>query len=153
MIKKYKQGVTEAYASCFFMQAELILKISSWFEISPYAGFINTSASDEDLNGNVTKERVETTTFYFGGKARLKAPIPYLAPYIEIGIGLSIGSYLTQTAFYDVDRSGLAYHIPLALGLELGKNNNVDLEILYLFHLGEAQFSGMLGVGLIIPLD
>lgn len=147
------ESATEAYAAGFLSQAELILKAKSWLELRPYAGFIYTDASDEDLNGNVTDERVETTAFYFGGKGRLRAPIPYVAPFIEIGVGVSIGSFITSTIVYDVDRFGVAYHIPLAFGLELGKNHNVDLGFMYLFHPGEAQFSGALSVGVTIPLN
>ena len=77
----------------FFLQGEYVLIISSWVEIRPYAGLIVTSSNGKDLNGNPTDEKAETKAFIIGGKARLILPIPYVAPYVEFGLGSSIGAY------------------------------------------------------------
>ena len=146
------QSATDIAGNGFFAQGELILKSTSWFEFRPYTGFIYTSSDDEDLNNVPTDERVETTAFFLGGKFRLRAPIPYVAPYLELGIGASIGSFRTFTVFDDIDKSGLAYHIPIAFGLEFGRDHNVDVGLLYYFHPNEEQFSGGFGVGVTILL-
>jgi hypothetical protein len=147
------QSVTDAFASGFISQADLILETSSWVELRPYAGFMFTSAQDEDLNGNPTDEQVHTRAFFFGGKVRLKAPIPFVAPYIELGLGASIGSFRTLTAFDNIDNSGLTYHFPIAFGLELGRHHNIDLGIMYMGHPDQSQYSGAFAVGVTIPLN
>ena len=83
----------------FFAQGELILKVASWFELRPYAGFILTNSNGKDLNDNPTNEKAETKAFLLGGKVRVRAPIPWVAPYVEIGIGTSIGKFETLTGF------------------------------------------------------
>ena len=140
-------------ADGFFLQGELVLKLASWIELRPYAGIILTSSNGKDINDNPTNESVKSKAFLLGGKVRLRAPIPYVAPYIEIGIGTSIGKFETYTIFDNINKSGVIYHIPVAIGLELGKNNNIDLGISYYFQPSVEQFAGALAVGITIPLN
>ena len=137
----------------FFAQGELILKVASWFELRPYAGFILTNSNGKDLNDNPTNEKAETKAFLLGGKVRVRAPIPWVAPYVEIGIGTSIGKFETITAFDNIDKSGIIYHIPFSIGLELGKNNNVDLGFTYYFQPSVEQYVGAIAVGITFPLN
>jgi len=55
--------------------------------LKPYIGFISTSSNGKDLNDNLTDEIATATTLLVGGKGRVRVPIPYVAPYIEIGLG------------------------------------------------------------------
>ncbi|WP_405207489.1 hypothetical protein [Aquimarina sp. LLG6339-5] len=103
------------------------------------------------MNDNPTYEKAETKAFLLGGKARLRAPIPWVAPYAEIGIGTSIGKFETVTAFDNIDKSGVIYHIPFSFGLELGKNHNVDLGFAYYFQPSVAQYVGALTLGITFP--
>ena len=137
----------------FFTQGELILKIASWLELRPYAGLILTSSNGKDLYENPTNEKAESKALLLGGKARVRAPIPWVAPYIEIGIGTSIGKFETFTAFDNINKSGIIYHIPFSLGLELGKNNNVDLGLTYYFQPSVKQYVGAFAVGITFPLN
>lgn len=137
----------------FFAQGELVLKAASWVEFRPYAGFILTSSNGKDLSNNPTNEKAESKAFLLGGKARVRAPIPWVAPYIEIGIGTSIGKFETFTAFENIDKSGFIYHIPFSIGLELGKNNNVDLGFTYYFQPSVEQYVGAFAFGLTFPLN
>ena len=97
--------------------------------------------------------KAESKAFLLGGKARLRAPIPWVAPYIEIGIGTSIGKFETITAFDNIDKSGIIYHIPFSFGLELGKNNNLDLGFAYYFQPSVEQYAGAFSVGVTFPLN
>ena len=137
----------------FFAQGELVLEVKSWIELRPYAGFILTSSNGEDLNGNPTNEKAESKAFLLGGKARVRAPIPWVAPYVEFGIGTSIGKFETLTAFDNIDKSGIIYHIPFSVGLELGKNNNIDLGLTYYFQPSVEQYAGAFAVGITFPLN
>tara|TARA_R110002073_G_scaffold325707_1_gene505009 strand:+ start:69 stop:626 length:558 start_codon:yes stop_codon:yes gene_type:complete len=136
----------------FFLQGELVLKVASWVELRPYAGLILTNSNGKDLNDNPTDERAESKAFLIGGKARVRAPIPWVAPYIEIGLGASIGKFETITAYDNIDKNGIIYHIPFSFGLELGRNNNVDLGFSYYFQPSVEQYVGAFAVGITLPL-
>jgi len=136
----------------FFAQGELVLKVASWIEFRPYAGFILTNSNGKDLNDNPTNEKAESKAFLLGGKVRVRAPIPWVTPYVEIGIGTSIGKFETFTAFYNIDKSGIIYHIPISIGLELGRNNNVDLGFAYYLQPFVEQYAGAFAVGITFPL-
>ena len=138
--------------SGFFLQGEYILKAASWVEFRPYAGLILTSSNGKDFNDNPTDEKAESKAFLIGGKTRVRAPIPWVAPYIEIGIGASIGKFETFTAFTDINKSGFIYHIPIAFGLELGRNNNFDLGFTYYFQPTVEQYTGAFAFGITFPL-
>ena len=146
-------SVDEIVGDGFFVQGELVLKVTSWLELRPYAGLILTSSNGKDLNDNPTDEKAESKAFLLGGKARVRAPIPWVAPYIEIGIGTSIGKFETFTAFDNIDKSGIIYHIPFSLGLELGRKNNVDLGFTYYFQPSVEQYAGAFAVGITFPLS
>ncbi|MCM4167819.1 hypothetical protein KCTC52924_01367 [Arenibacter antarcticus] len=146
-------SVDEIADDGFFAQGELVMKVASWIEFRPYAGFILTSSNGKDLNDNPTDDKAESKAFLLGGKARVRAPIPWVAPYIEIGIGTSIGKFETLTTFDNIDKSGIIYHIPFSFGLELGKNNNVDLGFTYYFQPSVEQFVGAFAVGITFPLN
>jgi len=135
-----------------FLQGELVLKAKSWFEIRPYAGLILTNSNGKDLNDNPTNEKAQSKAFLIGGKTRVRAPIPWIAPYLEIGIGASIGRFETLTTFENIDKSGFIYHIPFSFGLELGRTNNIDLGFAYYFQPNVQQFVGAFAVGVSIPL-
>ena len=136
----------------FYLQAEYVLVLSKWIDLRPYAGLILTKSDGIDLNENPTPYKATSKAFLIGGKTRLTAPIPYVAPYFEIGIGASIGAFETFTLYTDIDKSGLVFHIPFSLGLELGRDHNVDLAITYYFQPSVEQFSGAAAIGISIPL-
>ena len=134
----------------FYMQAEYVFEIVSWIDVRPYAGLILTKENDDDNEENY---KATSNAFLFGGKTRIKAPIPWVAPYIEIGIGASIGSFKTVTPFVNIDKSGLLLHIPFTIGLELGRKHNFDIAFTYYYHNSVEQFSGAAAFGFSFPLD
>ena len=137
----------------FFIQGELVLKVASWIEFRPYAGIILTNSKGKDLDGKPTDEKAVSKAFLLGGKARVRAPIPWVAPYLEIGIGTSIGKFETFTALDKINKSGLIYHIPISIGLELGRNNNFDLGFSYYLQPSVEQYAGAFAVGITFPLN
>ncbi|WP_109098572.1 outer membrane beta-barrel protein [Aquimarina sp. AU58] len=145
-------SVDEIVNDGFFLQGEYILSIASWVELRPYAGLILTNSNGKDLNDNPTDEKAESKAFLIGGKVRVRAPIPWVAPYVEIGIGASLGKFETFTAFTNIDKRGFIYHIPFSFGLELGRNNNVDLGLTYYIQPTVEQYAGAFALGISIPL-
>jgi hypothetical protein len=88
---------------------------------------------------------------FLGGKFRLTAPIPYVAPFLELGIGLSLGVLTAQTPYGD-GTAYFTYNIPISFGLVLGKDQSVDLGIITLLQPSVAQSVGGFVVGLAFPL-
>lgn len=135
--------------SGFYAQGEYVIGISKWFGIRPYAGVVFTHA---DKNENLPSYKVTSDAFLFGGKARILAPIPYVAPYFEIGVGGSIGSFETYTPFTNIKKNGLLMHIPFTIGLAIGRKHNYEFEFTYYYHPDAEQFSGAAAVGVSFPL-
>ncbi|WP_411766664.1 hypothetical protein [Winogradskyella sp. A3E31] len=142
----------DIYGSGFFAQGELVLTAASWVDFRPYAGIIFTSDTDDE-NSTLDPSFKSTANAFLGGvKSRLRAPIPWVAPYIEIGVGFSIGSFETFTPSINIEKSGVLFHIPFSIGLELGKNHNVDFRFTYCYHDAVEQFAGAAAVGVTFPL-
>lgn len=137
----------------FYAQGEYVLGLTKWFGLRPYAGVIFTSPSKSNTHESLSQYRVTSNAFLIGGKARICAPIPWVAPYFEIGIGASIGSFETYTPYFYKKDNGILMHIPVALGLALGKNHSVEFALTYYFHPSVEQFSGAAAIGLSFPLN
>lgn len=140
-------------ATGFYLQGEYVLVLTKWIDIRPYAGLILTKSNGKDMNDNPSIYRSTSKAFLMGGKTRIKAPIPWVAPYVEVGIGTSIGAFETVTPFTDIDKSGLVLHIPFSLGLELGRKHNFDIAFTYYFQPSVEQYAGAVAFGLSIPLN
>lgn len=137
----------------FYAQAEYVIGMSKWFGVRPYAGIILTSESKNENQQNLLNYKVTSKALLLGGKVRICAPIPYIAPYFETGLGLSIGTFETYTPSTNISKNGLLMHIPFSIGLVLGKTHNVDIAFTYYYHPSVEQFSGAAAVGLSFPLN
>ncbi|WP_052259579.1 hypothetical protein [Flavobacterium sp. KMS] len=138
--------------SGFFAQGEYIIGVTKWFSVRPYAGVIFTSTS-EDAVKNPQGYKVETNAFLLGAKVRLCAPIPWVAPFIETGIGASIGSFETYTNQVNEKKSGVVPHIPISLGLALGPKNNIEIGVTFYGNLSGEQGFGAFTAGYTFPID
>ena len=140
------------YGTGFFAQGEYVLGINEWFDLRPYAGYVLTNM-DGNLSGLFeAEEKATANAFLLGAKARFRIPNDWVAPYAELGLGGSIGSFETLTANTEIDESGVYAHIPFCLGLELGLRHKVNLELTSYFQTGVQQFIGAIAVGLRIPI-
>jgi hypothetical protein len=142
----------DVIGSGFYLQGEYVVDLKSWIDIRPYAGLILTKAKENKDQQGQANYRSTSNAFLIGGKARIKAPIPWISPYIETGIGASIGSFETITPYTNIDKSGLIPHIPFSLGLELGPKHNFDIAFTYYFHPSAEQFAGAAAFGISFPL-
>jgi hypothetical protein len=136
----------------FFMQSEYVLTLAKWIDLRPYTGLILTKENKEDQPNDPGYKSI-ANALLFGAKTHLSAPIPWVAPYIEIGLGGSIGDFKTFTPSTNIDFSGLLLHVPISLGLELGPNHNFDIAFTYYFHNSVEQFVGAAAFGVSIPLS
>lgn len=139
--------------SGFYAQAEYANGITKWIGTRTYAGILLTSGDKTNEDGNPTEYRISAKAFSFGGKIRVAAPIPYVAPFIESGIGASIGSFQTYTSSTNLKKSGILMHIPVTLGLAVGRKHNVDIAFSYYFYPSMKQISGAIAAGVAIPIN
>ena len=93
--------------SGFYAQGEYVHNITKWFGIRPYAGLVITSPDDNKNQQFPEDFQVTTKAFFLGGKARVAAPIPWVAPYFEVGIGASMGSFKTITPEFNIKKSNI----------------------------------------------
>jgi len=138
--------------SGFYVQAEYVHAIASWLGIRPYAGLILTSPDKTVNQGNKPNYTATSKAFLVGGKARFCAPIPYVAPYFETGLGVSIGAFETYTPVTHIKKNGVIPHIPVAIGLAIGKKHSVEVAFTYYLHPSIDQFSGAAALGFTFPL-
>lgn len=143
----------EIGSSGFYLQGEYVWALKSWFGLRPYAGFITTSPDDDLTSKSFTGYQASSKAVLLGCKTRIAAPIPWFAPFIELGVGASIGSFITHTPFENKSSKGLIHHIPVTLGLALGPKHNVELAFSYYGHPTVRQFSGATAIVLSFPLN
>jgi hypothetical protein len=139
--------------SGFYAQAEYVMGITKWFGIRPYAGLVLTSADKNPDPENQPEYKVTSKSFLLGGKARVCAPIPWVAPYFEVGVGASIGSFETYTPYTNIKKNGILMHIPFSIGLALGPKHNIDVGFTYYYQPYVQQFSGATAIGFSFPLN
>jgi hypothetical protein len=141
----------DSRATGLYAAAEYSVIVSDWVSPRAYAGALLTR-SDQTGCGAVGGCDVSEQIAFAGGKVRFSAPIPYVAPFVELGLGLSTGTLSTRALGIDEHLSGATYHIPVGLGLSLGDRHQVDVGFFYLFHPAVHAFGGAAAVGLTIPM-
>jgi hypothetical protein len=140
--------------SGFYASGEFVLVPNLWVSPRLYGGLLLTSTDSSRCDG-ATPCNVSAKIGFLGVKGRLTIPIPYVAPFFEVGVGASAGTMTTQVdSIVAKDFTGLTYDIPFALGLSLGEMHHyiVDVAFSYLFHPALSQFDGALAVSLAFPL-
>lgn len=147
------EEVDDEYSSGFYAQGEYVFTVSKWVDLRPYVGFILTQPNENKKQQNTPVYTSTTNALLIGGKVRIIAPIPIVAPYLEVGLGTSIGSFKTFTQYSNINESGFRYHIPLSFGLEIGVKHNYDFAFTYYFNPSVEQFSGAMAFGISIPLN
>ena len=136
-----------------YLQGEYIIGIKSWFSVRPYAGFIFESVEKNQNVQNQPQYKVTTNAFIVGGKVRFCAPIPWVAPFVEGGLGASAGKFETFTPNVNFNKSDVLLHIPFGIGLAVGRNHSFEIGISGYFHPAAKQSTGVFAVGYSFPLD
>jgi hypothetical protein len=137
-------------------KAEYAFGVTSWFGVRPYGALLLTwpSGKDDDFCEYYRVDcEVTAKIALIGGKVRLFAPIPYIAPFLDLGLGASAGVLRTRTLDEDIDRKGVTVHIPFGVGLALGRDHSVEIAFVYFYHPIEKQTNGGVTIGLSFPLD
>jgi hypothetical protein len=134
-------------------QVEYIYRYVEWATPRAYVGALITG-SNSDCGANVAPCEVSANIAFLGVKLRLLAPIPYVAPFVELGVGGSVGALRTRVdGWVDESKDGVTYHIPVGLGLALGSEHEYELSFQYLVHPRERNLGGAFAFGLTFALD
>ncbi|RYJ39797.1 hypothetical protein NU08_1466 [Flavobacterium anhuiense] len=147
------QDEVDVMGGGLYLQGEYIIGLKSWFSIRPYAGAIFESVDKDQNVQNQPQYKVTTNAFLMGGKVRICAPIPWVAPFIEGGIGTSIGKFETFTPNVNFNKSTILMHIPFSVGLAVGRHNSFEIGISGYFHPAAKQSTGVFAIGYNFPLD
>ncbi|RED22002.1 hypothetical protein BD847_3496 [Flavobacterium cutihirudinis] len=147
------QDEVDVMGGGLYLQGEYIIGLKSWFSIRPYAGAIFESVDKDQNVQNQPQYKVTTNAFLMGGKVRICAPIPWVAPFIEGGIGTSIGKFETFTPNVNFNKSTILMHIPFSVGLAVGRHHNFEIGISGYFHPAAKQSTGVFALGYTFPLD
>jgi hypothetical protein len=136
-----------------FAEAEYVFRPHSAVSPRLYGGVLITFPN---RNSCATPEfcDVESQIAFLGAKVRLMAPIPYVGPYLELGLGASVGNLRTlDGSMLDETSRGVTFHVPVALGLALGRQHDYDIGFSYLFHLDIKNVGGAVafGFGFAVP--
>lgn len=83
-----------ALAEGFYAAGEFGVALSEWVSPRLYGGLLMTFPVQQGCQ-RATGCDVSDKIAFVGGKVRFLAPIPYVAPFIELGLGLSAGSFRT----------------------------------------------------------
>jgi hypothetical protein len=135
-------GGTGAYG-----RADYLFWRDSWFTPALYTGLLLTR-SDRDCGAGVVPCDVSSQLLFAGGRVRFMAPIPYVGPFVELGIGASLGHISTQSgAAADVRWTGATYHIPWAVGVAFGERHEWEIAFEYMVHPEQNQTNGAVAVG------
>ncbi len=135
-----------------YAQGEYLFGVNEWIDLRPYVGYI-LAEMNGDLSGSYDPgDKSTANAVLFGGKARLRIPVYWVAPFVELGVGGSIGAFETVTVNTNINESGIYAHIPFSLGVELGPRHKVNVKLTSYFHTGVKQFTAAAAIGLRIPI-
>ncbi|WP_223550911.1 hypothetical protein [Aestuariivivens sp. NBU2969] len=76
-----------------------------------------------------------------------------MAPYIKTGVGGTFGSLLTYIPKTKKDFNVISMHIPVEIGIAIGRNHRYDLTLTYYLHNSAEQISRAAAIGFSFPLN
>lgn len=133
--------------------AEYPIVPGPWGGLRLYGGGFASTTQESSCTGGLDPCAISSKLAVVGGKARLLVPIPYVGPYLEVGVGASVGTLETRVgpsgtlAGIDERHSGVMVHIPFSLGLAFGSRHQHTLSFDYFAHPGRDHIVGALAVG------
>jgi hypothetical protein len=139
------------------VQAEYTYAPNAWVGVRPYAAVIVTWPDSVDGRCESAELawdcEVTAQGLMLGGKGRLAIPIPYVAPFLELGMGATLGSVTTRTFSENHQVTGALVHIPVTLGVAIGEDHDFELAFAYYFHPAARQFNGGITCGMSFRLE
>jgi hypothetical protein len=141
-------GRGNAYGAGGMLMGEYVKWPGNWFSPRAYAGVLLAGPSATSCDVGLSPCDVSEDLVFVGGKFRLLLPIPYVGPFLELGIGASVGHSAAHVGqSIDVEKNGVFLDVPFAFGLALGAQHRFQLSLQYLFHPGHDVAGGALSIG------
>jgi len=135
-----------------YVAAEAFHLVEEWFTPRAYLGLLLTWP-ENDCGPGVVPCEIWARIFFLGIKGRLMAPIPWVGPFIEAGVGLSLGTLTTRNgAIVEAAARGVIPHVQWAVGLAIGPRHDVSLSLQYLEHTRGKQTGAALAAGFAFQL-
>jgi hypothetical protein len=132
-----------------YADVEVVVAPGRYLTPRLYAGVQLANADSGSCGPDVTPCEVSARFGFAGAKARLMLPIRWAAPFLDLGAGVSAGRFSTRNGpVVDLEASGVAYHLMVALGVGLGERNGWPLRVVVLEHPSMKQSGGGLVLGL-----
>lgn len=142
----------EGSGSGGYGQGEYVYRRVPWATPRAYAGLLMTFP-EGDCGPDVAPCDVSAKIGFLGVKVRLMAPIPYFGPFIELGIGGTVGSLTTRVGgTVNVSHAGVTYHVPVTLGIAFGRRHQYTFALHFLAHPEQEQAGGGFAVGIGFPV-
>ncbi len=133
-----------------FLEGEYVFRARGFYAPGLYGGALVTFPDADSCAAPPCQ--VESKIVIVGAKARIMDPTAYVRPFGELGLGASLGYLRTLDGSVDETMEGATIHVPVALGLEIGRDTNIDLTLRFLLHPFNEQLAGTLGVGIGFPV-
>jgi len=129
--------------------AEVDYSLPDLYWLKFYGGTLFTFPDSASCGEGVSPCDVSATLAFLGSKVRLTAPIPYVRPYIDLGVGLSAGSATVRVGdVVNRHRAGILFHVPVGLGVQIGNRWPIDVGMLIMFHPEvDGNFGALIGIG------
>ena len=145
---------SDVSGSGLYATVEYVKFVTRWIGLRPYAGLLITTPDDDDERCAQVGRQCEVTANigFLGAKARLALPIPYVAPFLEIGFGASVGSLRTLTPDTDDEVNGVTSHVVLNIGMAIGRHHEVEISLPTTIHSAAQQFEGAIAFGFNLAL-
>ena len=134
----------------FLGEADYVIEMTTWIQPRLCAGVLLTFPDECESAGSPCE--VTARMAYGGAKVRFTAPIPYVAPFVDLGLGLGVGVLTTRLPEADYGQSFASYHFSIFGGLALGTNRNAELAVGFLAQPSTPQSAIALELGLAFPL-
>lgn len=135
-----------------YVAVEVLSPTYEWVTGSLYGGLFLTWP-EGDCGPGVVPCDLSASIFFLGVKGRVVAPISWVAPFLELGVGISIGRTTTRNgAVVEAEAKGFIPHWLWGLGLAIGPNNEFSLSLQFLEHTRGQQSCALLGAGFAFPL-
>lgn len=119
-----------------------------------YAGGVLTGARGESCPAAVDPCALSSRIGVAGAKVRFLAPVPYVGPFFEVGVGGSVGSIESRVGPFGLlgaleeEHTGLMFHVPFAIGLAIGSRHQHELSFAYFAHPGREHIAGSIQAGI-----
>jgi hypothetical protein len=144
--------IREVSATGFFLRGDYVFRERSWFAPRLYGGSLDTGTQLFSCRGAHPCD-VHTGVLFVGGALRFVLPIPWIAPFVELGGGPSFGRIATRYGpAVERGRSGVFGHIDFGFGLGLGYYHQLEIGVHLLDHPAMQNIGAGVAVGLAFPL-